>query len=122
MFDSTEVVVRIDSDVNGRLAPELETVLYRIAREALVNVRKHARAREVRVRLAQSAERLALSIEDDGIGFDSTELMQSPAHHLGLTGIQELAGSLGGHVSVTSGVGAGTRLSVVLPLLYAAAA
>jgi two-component system sensor histidine kinase UhpB len=116
VFEGADVKVRIDSEVEGRLAPELETVLYRVAREALFNVRKHAGAREVAVRLTRDKGRLALSIRDDGVGFDSSAAGESPAGHLGLTGIQELAGSLGGEVIVTGVPGVGTTIERLRPV------
>jgi signal transduction histidine kinase len=122
VFDGAEIRIRIDSDVEGRLAPELETVLYRVTREALFNVRKHANAGEVTIRLVRDGDRLALSIHDDGTGFDSSALGESPAGHLGLTGIQELAGSLGGEMTVTNMPGGGTTIAVHVPYLGSAKA
>jgi signal transduction histidine kinase len=115
VLDVPELEVRIESSVEGRLAPELETVLYRVAREALVNVRKHADARNVVVRLERSGDLVALSIEDDGVGFDGARFAQSPKGHLGLTGIRERAESVGGHAHVTSTPGAGTCVEVAVP-------
>jgi signal transduction histidine kinase len=117
VLGNTAIGVQISSDVEGRLAPELETVVYRITREALINVRKHSQAKQVMVRLKRAGKRLALTIADDGVGFDGATLRDRATHHLGLTRIHELAGSLGGGSRVTSGIGAGTTVDVGLPLL-----
>jgi signal transduction histidine kinase len=101
-----------------RLAPELETALYRITREALTNVFRHAQARRVSVLLERRAEHVLLIVEDDGRGFDAPALLRAPATQgkLGLLGIQERAALAGGSVEFESRPGAGTTLFVRLPL------
>ena len=101
-----------------RLAPELETALYRITREALTNVFRHAQARRVSVLLERRAEQVLLIVEDDGRGFDAPALLRAPATQgkLGLLGIQERAALAGGSVEFESRPGAGTTLFVRLPL------
>ena len=65
--------VAVDAQVVGvvnRLPPDVETVVYRVAQEALTNVVKHARAGVASVLLEQRADELRLIVEDDGLGFD----------------------------------------------------
>ncbi len=99
-----------------RLAPEVETALYRITQEALTNVARHARARRVRVALAAKEGELRLDIEDDGIGFPARG-GNGTRVGTGLVGIRERVRALGGTVTFHSASGA--RLRVTLPLLPA---
>jgi signal transduction histidine kinase len=101
-----------------RLAPQLETTLYRINREALTNVFRHAQARRVSILLERRPDHVLLIVEDDGRGFDAPALLRAPATHgkLGLLGIQERAALAGGSVEFESRPGAGTTLFVRLPL------
>jgi nitrate/nitrite-specific signal transduction histidine kinase len=101
-----------------RLAPELETTLYRITREALTNVFRHAGARRVSVLLERRADHVLLIVEDDGKGFDAAALLQVPATggKLGLLGMQERAALAGGAVEIESNPGAGTTVFARLPL------
>ena len=87
----------------------------RIAQEALTNVRKHAGAREVKLHLNLTAQRLHVTVEDDGHGFDVLDIGQG---HFGLQTMRERAESVGGCVSVTSGE-RGTQLEAWLPRLPA---
>lgn len=99
-----------------RLAPEVEASAYRIIQEGLTNVAKHARATECRVHLRRLADRLFVTIEDDGVGFDPSEAGSAPNWKgLGLIGIRERASHLAGSVHVESTFGKGTRLTVDLP-------
>ena len=91
---------------------ELAVVLLRVLQEALTNVGRHAGASEVGVALEGTAERLELTVTDDGRGFDADEA----GGGAGLPGIRERVGFCGGSVEVRSGAGRGTRLTVRLPL------
>ena len=101
-----------------RLAPELETTLYRITREALTNVFRHAKASRVSVLLERRADHVSLIVEDDGRGFDAAAMLRGAATQgkLGLLGMQERATLAGGSVEIESNPGAGTTVFVRLPL------
>ena len=101
--------------VNGArpLPPGVEVALYRIAQEALANVARHAAAGRATVRLAVTPERVRLVVEDDGRGFDASEV---PDGHHGLVGMRERAELLGGTFEVVSVPGAGTRVEAAVPL------
>ena len=88
---------------------------YRMLQEALSNVVKHAGAKRCHVTLGPSADghALALVIEDDGRGFDPS---MSGGQGLGLAGIRERVSALGGTFNFTSSPGAGTRLTITLPV------
>jgi two-component system sensor histidine kinase UhpB len=100
------------------LLPELELGLYRLAQEGLSNVRRHAHASNVYVRLAYSADAVALDIEDDGVGFDAPTDMADliKTGRLGLMGIYERARLFGGKAAITSRPGGGTLVRIHVPL------
>lgn len=100
-----------------RLSPDLELAIYRIVQEALNNVSRHAHARQVTVEAAFGAHGVSVSVEDNGVGFQVPESPDAlvQAGHFGLMGIRERALLFGGHVTISSQPGAGTKLVVYLP-------
>lgn len=101
----------------GRLAASAETHLYRIAQEALSNAVRHGGAKRIVVRLQKIADKILLSIADDGAGFDVAKALgPRVARGIGLTGIEERAAALGGTVSLQSTPGKGTTVTVMAPL------
>lgn len=108
----------LDVDLDGlsddsRLAADIETVVYRVAKEALTNVTRHAHAAHVRVSVKVTAGRLRAEIVDDGGGFETTpEKLRS----LGLIGMIERATLVGGEVHIISAPGAGTTVRLDLPV------
>jgi signal transduction histidine kinase len=109
------ITASCDVRLPHRLDRELETVLYRVAQEALTNVVKHSRAREVRVTLGVTGQSVVLTVRDDGTGFDPSrtgEFLRDG--HFGLTGMRERVALLGGDFEVTSTPGQGTTLQVAL--------
>ena len=108
----TEATFTVVGDV-PTLSVRIETALYRVAQEALANVRRHAEARHVLLRMEAQARRITLLIEDDGKGFDTDEVRDG---RYGLIGLNERLHLLGGTLRVESGPGDGTRLEAVLPL------
>ena len=101
-----------------RLPPGVETALYRIIQEALTNVSRHARAGRAEVRLARQPRKVLCSISDDGDGFESSpgSLTAGGGGGLGLIGIRERLGVLGGALEIDSRPGGGTELKVTIPL------
>ena len=97
--------------LDDRLAGDAETALYRIAQEALTNVAKHARARNVEILLERRVEHVLLIIEDDGVGFDPAAT-GSGAQGFGLLGMQERAGLVGATLEIESSPGNGTTVLV----------
>lgn len=87
--------------------------LTRVLGESLRNVARHSGQREANVDLQSESGMLLLSISDHGAGFDP---QQVPSGHFGLKGIQSRAALLDGEVSVTSGLGIGTSISVSIPI------
>lgn len=75
----------------------IEVGLYRIAQEALTNVVRHAGARHATLRLVTTSEHVQLAVDDDGRGFDPSQV---PRGRYGLIGMNERAKLLGGHAGV----------------------
>jgi two-component system, NarL family, sensor histidine kinase DegS len=101
-----------------RLRIEQELVLFRIAQEALNNVRQHAGASRVTVHLTFEQERVQMDIEDNGGGFNAPERISdlAPSGRLGLIGMEERARALGGALSVRSTLGRGVTVIVDIPI------
>lgn len=103
---------------DARLEPEAETALYRIVQEGLANVARHAGASRVEVRLGQRENALALSIRDDGRGFDAGDLdaRRRAECGFGLASIRERTLMLGGECAVRAVPGEGTAVEIRVPL------
>jgi signal transduction histidine kinase len=112
--------LRLDFTVRGterRLVPECELGLYRIAQEALHNALEHATPTWVQVSLEYEASLVHLTVANDGAGFDPDV---APDHsQLGLRGMRERAGLLGGTLAIDSSPGGRTRVTATVPLRVA---
>jgi signal transduction histidine kinase len=97
------------------LVRDTESVIVRVAQEALANVVKHARARSVRVSVAFDAHELCLTISDDGGGFVVDPTFRAFGGHLGLVGMRERAIEVRGSLHVRSAAGAGTDVVLRIP-------
>ena len=112
---TSETGVRVHVAASGdvQLPLRSESELYRIAQEALANVRQHAHATEVEIALRARAGEVILSVKDDGIGFDTRR--SADGRH-GLVGMRERARLLGGALRVVAHPGRGTTVSARVPL------
>jgi PAS domain S-box-containing protein len=113
---------RVKADYHGlgpgapRLAPEVETNLYRILQEALQNVHKHAGADRVSVQLQQRDGRAVLVVEDNGRGYDAdAEVAADGSKGMGVTNMRERAALMGGELEIESLPGAGMTIYVRVP-------
>ena len=108
---NTPIQLEVDGDLND-LSDRHRTYLYRIVQEGLTNCARHAQAKNIRVRLEDSQGRVALTVEDDGVGFDTHARV---VYGLGLLGLTERVRELSGTIAIESQPGRGTKLAVVLP-------
>jgi len=102
----------------ARLPSHVEVALFRTIQELLTNIQVHAHATHAQVTLDFQDKLVSASVEDDGSGFDVSE-MQSPSQQrkgLGLPTIQERAEMLGGRVQIESRIGRGTKIRIELPV------
>jgi signal transduction histidine kinase len=112
--------VEVLDELHDEPDPDMAALLYRIAQEAIVNVRKHAGARSLRIEAVSAADGAVVRVIDDGAGF-SPDLTAAPEPgHLGLTTMVERAELAGGWVRVLSTPGQGTTVECWLPIDIAA--
>jgi signal transduction histidine kinase len=116
-FENAEVTFRwaVEDDLVEQPSPQTRLILYRIAQEALTNVRKHASADHVRVRLSESDGGVAMEIVDDGVGFQPQDAVVAAPGHMGLAAMRERAEMAGGRCELHSLPGQGTTLDVWMP-------
>jgi signal transduction histidine kinase len=105
----SRVPVRVSTGNVGRLPPTVEATTYFVVAESLANVAKHAEAGSVRVTMARRDGVVEVEIADDGRGGADA------SKGSGLRGIDDRAAALGGHLSVMSELGEGTRIRVEIP-------
>jgi len=99
-----------------QLSPVAELQLLRITQEALTNVRRHAQATEVGVKLEKTSQAVEMLVKDNGQGFTLSDLEKSPPGYHGLNIIRERAEGLGGAVTIDTAPGEGTEVKVSLPI------
>ena len=109
------VECQLDVDPDLRLADGPELQLLRIVQEALANVRKHASANEVSVRIERQDGCVVATIVDDGVGFTPGEMGRSEFPRFGLATMRERAESIGGALQLDTAPGTGTRVRVEIP-------
>ena len=121
---SEESGINASASITGtayNLRPEIEVTLLRSAQEALANVRKHSKASKVTLTLSYMNETVALDVQDDGIGFDTTCLnffsIEQPMGSFGLKALNERVTLLGGIFSIESIPTEGTTVAVALPAI-----
>ncbi len=108
----TPIRLEVDGDLRDVPDPH-RTYLYRIVQEGLTNCARHAQAKNIHVKLKDEGGKLAVLVEDDGVGFDQHS---GVGYGLGLLGITERVRELCGQLNIQSELGKGTRIAVQLPL------
>ena len=110
----TGIAVAVEGEeLAPRLAARVESVLFHIAQEALTNVAKHARAKNITVTAQVQGDMLRLVVADDGIGFDSAHMTEPGGNHgWGLLIMTERAEAVGGRCQIESIPGHGTQVIV----------
>lgn len=115
VLPETELTLDLDTSLPS-FSPEVQLALYRAAQEALTNVRKHAQATKVLLRLRYEEETLELVILDNGTGAGAYA-SQPPVHGFGLVGLRERVELLGGQVSHGPAKPMGYRVTIRIPAL-----
>ena len=108
--------IEVDLQANREdfeIAPDRAAAVYRVAQEALTNIRKHCHAKRVHMQLFALGNEITLEIDDDGEGFDTSSLQATPG--FGVSGIIERARGLGGWAEVSSLQGRGTTVMFSIP-------
>ncbi|TAK32349.1 MAG: GAF domain-containing sensor histidine kinase [Chloroflexota bacterium] len=110
-------LISFDAD-EVRYPKPIETALYRIVHEAVTNVKKHARARTVTVRIKHIEGHVVAEVRDDGVGFDSFAAeRQLHRRTVGLLSMRKRTELLQGSFDLVSSPGTGTRVAIDVPLL-----
>ncbi len=110
--------IDFDLQVQGtsrRLDLAVETVLFRVAQEAITNILRHSNASQARLDICFNDEQVQLTVSDNGRGFDPSGPFQPP-RGWGLEGMRERVEAAGGTLSISSAAGRGTSLAAVIPL------
>jgi PAS domain S-box-containing protein len=119
---SASLGVRVEVDTRrlgtGRVPADAETALYRIAQEAVANAARHGSPRRIGITVERANGTVSLIVKDDGRGFDPAAVLRAAAGkgRLGLHGMRERAALLGGSLQLVSARGAGTTVSVRVPI------
>jgi signal transduction histidine kinase len=112
--DESGMNVATDMDHSLRASPEVELLVYQVAREALTNAVKHSGARTIWLRLRTDDRNIVLSIVDDGVGFDMSQPRDE--RHFGLELMSERVASVNGSVDVRSQPNCGVSIEARFPL------
>jgi len=101
-----------------RLPSNVEIAVYRAVQEALTNIRKHASATRVNLRLQFQTDKLLVEVRDNGKGFDLSQTLDSAISvgHMGLLGMKQRAEMLGGDIKIRTGEGVGTAITLRFPI------
>jgi PAS domain S-box-containing protein len=113
------IVYELRSDEHlSKLTEEIKNCLYRVTRELLTNVVKHAHAHKIKVSAQKSQSQICVVIQDDGVGFKYSEVGAeiSQTARFGLFSVREQLEYLGGNLEIESEPGQGTTAKVVVPL------
>jgi len=112
-------VTAVDDGSPKPLSHEVRAILYRAARELLINVAKHAQTGAAMVESAVQAQRIVVRVSDNGIGYDAEVVLSPPYRGLGLITVRERLSHVGGTLEIRSVSGAGTVAVLSAPLAAA---
>ncbi len=117
IIEPSGIATHLDDRLVEEPSPGTRTVLYRIVKEALINVQQHAGAKSVVIALDQYEEGVLVTIEDNGNGFDPVGVFDLSGEHLGLRVMRERAQMSGGWLRANSSAGYGTTIEFWIPSL-----
>lgn len=122
MLDSILGLGKLEINFNSnlgehRLDQEIEINLFRVCQESISNILKHSEAKRVNVQLLSYPDAIIMTIEDDGVGFDSSKAIdQRSGSGIGLSGMSNRIKSMGGEIEISSAPGKGTNIMINLPV------
>jgi signal transduction histidine kinase len=118
MFVKVADVLEFDYEIDvidGVFPKDAEINVYRIVQESVNNIIKHSDAAEAEIKIKKFADKVVITIKDDGRGFDTNNIKPSGGG-LGLVGIKERTNIIGGTISINSSIGIGTEIRINLPI------
>jgi signal transduction histidine kinase len=110
--------VQLELSGEGRLAPEMETTLFRVVQECLINIHRHSGSATASIRLSQPDGQIILEVEDEGRGISAEELSgiaSGAPLGVGLRGMRERIKDFGGELEILS-PGRGTKVRAIIPI------
>jgi two-component system NarL family sensor kinase len=110
------VQIRVLVPTDRELEPAIRTIVFRLARELLRNVARHAQADQVELCVERHPDKVTLTLTDDGVGFDTSVLKTPSPGHVGLILLVDAVADLGGSFLLTSAPGRGCLVEVTLPV------
>lgn len=114
--DQTGIIVEFTHrGISRRFLPDVETAVYRTAQEAITNAARYADVSLLFVTVTADAKTITLTVADQGRGFDPETVLARP-ESTGLFGMRERVDSIGGILTITSAPGAGTSITILLPI------
>jgi len=115
MEDEAAPIVTLDDRLTEEPSPSTRVLLYRMAQEALANVRKHSNANRVEITIESEDNGMLLRVKDNGVGFDPEVVLAGVPGHFGIVSMRERADIAGGRCDVVSAPGEGTTISFWVP-------
>ena len=113
--EPTGIATHLDDRLDEEPTSEARTVVYRIVKEALINVVQHSHARSIVIAVEPHEDGVLVTIEDNGKGFDPVEALELSAEHLGLEVMRERAQMSRGWLRADSAMGFGTTIAFWIP-------
>ena len=110
------LAVRVEGDDLVDLDSDAASILFRAVRELLTNVAKHAKSPRATVTLRREGDHVGIDVEDSGVGFDAASLRAHASRGFGLFSVREQIARLGGTLEIAAESGAGTRVSLRVPV------
>jgi len=115
MEDEAAPIVTLDDRLTEEPSPSTRVLLYRMAQEALANVREHSNAKRVEITIESEDNGMLLRVKDNGVGFDPEVVLAGVPGHFGIVSMRERADIAGGRCDVVSAPGEGTTISFWVP-------
>lgn len=112
------IITHLELSAEGRFPPEMETTLFRVVQECMINIHRHSGSSTASIRLGQADRQIVLEVEDEGRGISAQELSEitsGAAPGVGLRGMRERIKDFGGELEILS-TGRGTKVRAVVPI------